>query len=137
MSRRLEPARRFDPLGAFLRSCITARAKARGSLNCSWLLSSMLHKPPILDTVDYLLMAAGAVVLIAAAWRWRRGGGRDPLRGSPIRANRLTPILLWCSLVAYVAGSGGGLWLGEWLAPAGMTGKALEAWQGVVAASVT
>jgi membrane protease YdiL (CAAX protease family) len=97
----------------------------------------MLHKPPILDALDYLLMAGGAVVLIAAAWRWRRGGWRDPLRGSPIRANKLTPIMLWCCLMAYVAGSGGGWWLGERLAPAGMTGTTLDAWQGVVAASVT
>ena len=97
----------------------------------------MVYKPPILDALDYLLMAAGGVVLLAAAGRWWRTGWRDPLRGSPIRANRLTPILLWCSLMAYVLGSGGGLWLGERLAPAGMTGKALEAWQGVVAASVT
>ncbi len=55
----------------------------------------MTNESPLLKLLDGTLMAAGALVLIAVVWRWRRRGGGDPLAGAPIRANRLSPILVW------------------------------------------
>ena len=97
----------------------------------------MRHTPLVLDVLDYLLAAAGAVVVAAAVLRWRRAGGGDPLRGSPIRLNRLTPLAVWCCLMAYFLGLLLGGWLGgRWLS-AGERDEAGEAFQSVVAASAT
>lgn len=90
----------------------------------------------MLKTLDYLLMAAGTTVVVAALWRWRRLGGRDPLAGSPIRANRLSPILVWLCVAAHLVGLTAGGGLGRALVPTGMSEKVAEAWTGVVAAAV-
>lgn len=76
------------------------------------------------------------MVMVAALWRWRRLGGGDPLAGSPIRANRLSPILVWFCLAAYLVSLMAGLGLGRALVPTSMSEKVAEAWSGVVASAV-
>ncbi|HSW46910.1 MAG TPA: CPBP family intramembrane glutamic endopeptidase [Phycisphaerae bacterium] len=97
----------------------------------------MTHSHFILDALDYLLVGAGGMVLVLAAWRWRRAGGRDPLRGSPVRANRLNLIAVWCCLMAYAAGGMAGVWLGRAWTPGGIGGKVKESWESVLASSMT
>lgn len=48
------------------------------------------------------LMVAGALVAWMCLMRWRRSGWRDPLAGSPIRLNRLTPLTLWLAVLTYM-----------------------------------
>jgi len=96
-----------------------------------------------LDWLDVVLVLVGALILAVGLLRWRRRGWPDPLRGSPIRANTLSPLLVWLCMAAYVVGGGAGALLGLWLVPAslvgpaGQVGPAGEAWQGVLSASVT
>lgn len=96
----------------------------------------MQDLPLVLDVLDYLLVAAGAIVLAATAYLHRLAGGGDPLYGSPIRANRLTPLTVWCCLIAYPLGLLLGGWLGEWWVPAVKGDEASEAFQSVAAFSV-
>ncbi len=49
--------------------------------------------------IDITLIAAGGIILSAWSINWWRQGHRDPLRGSPIRLNRLTPVWLWLCFV--------------------------------------
>ena len=97
----------------------------------------MTNEPTLLMVLDGVLMGAGAIVMIVAARRWRRRGGGDPLAGSPIRANRLHPIMVLACLAAYLLSMLGGLEVGRSLIPAGMSAKAAEAWTGVIASAVT
>ncbi len=51
------------------------------------------------QAIDYGLAGLGCVILVAALVNWWVKGRRDPLRGSPIRLNRLTPLWLWICVV--------------------------------------
>jgi membrane protease YdiL (CAAX protease family) len=63
------------------------------------------HDPATLDVLDDVLVAAGAVVLLAAVVRHVRQGWRNPLRGSPLRTNVLSPAWVWLALMAYIFSS--------------------------------
>lgn len=54
----------------------------------------------VLPIVDIGLLIAGGLVIVAFAAVWWLSGHRDPLRGSPIRLNRLTPVWLWLCVVS-------------------------------------
>jgi len=90
-----------------------------------------------LDWFDVAFVIVGALILAIGLWRWWRRGRPDLLRGSPTRANALSPLLLWLCLASYVAGGMLGSLLGFWLVPASLTEPAREAWQGVLSASAT
>lgn len=49
----------------------------------------------MLQIMDIVLALAGIAALLTAILIWWRSGHQDPLRGSPIRLNRLTPLWLW------------------------------------------
>jgi len=53
-----------------------------------------------MQIIDISLLIAGGLVLAALATIWWQGGRRSPLRGSPIRLNRLTPVWLWFCVVS-------------------------------------
>lgn len=63
----------------------------------------------VLQSIDTLIMAAGAGVIVVWGLRWWRSGRRDPLRGSPIRRTRLVPaqipLFLWLAVCGQFAGS--------------------------------
>lgn len=86
-----------------------------------------------LDAVDDVLMIGGAIVLgTFAVWAWRRGG--DPLRGSPIRRQKVEPIVLMATLMAYAVSAQIALWLTSGMG-AGLAGDQAEAaalWRNVV-----
>ncbi len=96
----------------------------------------MPNEASLLETLDCLLVAAGAILLIVAAVRWRRRGGGDPLRGSPIRANRMNAFVVWVCLGVYVFSLMGGLALAEAVLPKGGEARIVEAQQGIVASVV-
>lgn len=81
-------------------------------------------------------MGMGALLAIGAWWHWRRGGGGDPLRGSPLRPNRMLLIHVWACVCANFLGWWLGGQLAVRLAPAGLEGDRLLHWQGGVAAVV-
>lgn len=90
-----------------------------------------------LDWLDIAFVLVGALILAAGLWRWRQRGWPDLLRGSPIRANALSPLLLWLCLMAYVAGGMLGALLGFWLVPTSLADPIRAAWQGVLSATTT
>lgn len=59
----------------------------------------------VLFTIDIVLIAAGAVVLLVWARRWWRRGRRDPLARAATRPNTMVPELLLLPL---------GIYLGAW-----------------------
>lgn len=70
----------------------------------------------ILWWLDACLLALGG--LIALGWLVGVGcGGRDPLRGSPLRPNRIGLVAVWVCIVAYLVAGSVGSSLGQWLAP--------------------
>jgi membrane protease YdiL (CAAX protease family) len=66
----------------------------------------------LLQWGDVTLYAFGGLVGLAAVAHWARAGRRDPLRGSPIRPNRLTPLTLWVCLCGFLIA----LWAGAMVA---------------------
>jgi len=97
----------------------------------------MLQIKSPLDYFDIGFMLAGAVILAVALLHWQRRGRPDPLKGSPIRANGLNPLLVWLCLAVYIVGGAAGSALGAWLVPATLAEEPAAAWQDVVAAVVT
>jgi membrane protease YdiL (CAAX protease family) len=49
--------------------------------------------------IEFGLVGLGFLILVTAVANWWGKGHRDPLRGSPIRLNRLTPLWLWICVV--------------------------------------
>jgi membrane protease YdiL (CAAX protease family) len=96
--------------------------------------------------IDYWLLAAGGVVIVSAVvWWWldsrsfRRARGlawRDPLRGSPLRANRLSLVHAWVCIVVTLFGWVAFGQVAAWIAP-DLKGEPLVLWQGIFAANVT
>ena len=93
----------------------------------------MEEAPSWITTADYALIGLGGVVWVSALCVWLRRGRRDPLRGSPIRINRITPLVFWFALLGYVFAGGLGLALSTYLVPPGLSEIARTNWQGVVA----
>jgi len=96
----------------------------------------MSEFPHILERIDDVLMAVGGVVLLVAILRWLRAGRRDPLRGSPIRVNTLSPLKLWFCLLIYTvvgfaAQAGAGL-----VSIGGGEPKNHEVWRILLAANI-
>ncbi|MHC4441236.1 MAG: lysostaphin resistance A-like protein [Planctomycetota bacterium] len=93
----------------------------------------------LLDRVDLCLMAAGGLVLVVSLVHWYRHlkKWRDPLRGTPIRASRLTPLLLWFCVLVNLLGGLAGTELADWVTPGNLNEAALESWEGVLGAGVT
>lgn len=56
-----------------------------------------------LHDIDILLVVVGGLLLVLWAIRWWRKGRQDPLRGAPIRLNRLTPLWLWLCILAQLS----------------------------------
>ncbi|MGQ9649652.1 MAG: CPBP family glutamic-type intramembrane protease [Phycisphaerae bacterium] len=52
-----------------------------------------------IQAIDISLLVAGGVVIVILAAKWWQSGHHDPLSGSPIRLNRLTPVWLWFCVV--------------------------------------
>ncbi|GMV96412.1 MAG: CPBP family intramembrane metalloprotease [Phycisphaerae bacterium] len=90
----------------------------------------------VLDKIDYGLMMHGAVVVAGGAYVWNGGGRKDPLRGSPIRANRLTILHVWVCVAACFLGWSAGGKIGTALAPADLSGDRLLNWQSCAAAAI-
>ncbi len=61
-----------------------------------------IEQAKLLDAVNTGLMVAGGVVLLVAVAYWIRRGGRDPLRGSPLRPNGLSAGWLWLAAMGYL-----------------------------------
>ena len=84
-----------------------------------------------LNTLDNLLMAGGAVILLLAVAWWWWTGRRDPLRGAPLRVNRLEVAHIWfCIAVVLLSWAAGGQ-IAAWIAPDGLSQEQLRNWQGV------
>lgn len=64
----------------------------------------------------------------------RPGGLRDPLRGSPLRTNRLAPIHVWLCVAGSLMGLSVGAKIAAMTAPPGLEGEPLQTWRGVFAA---
>jgi membrane protease YdiL (CAAX protease family) len=62
--------------------------------------------PTPLEAIDWTLFGAGGIVLTAGVVLSVRKGWKDPLRGSPLRPNRLTPIVIWACFGAHLLGWG-------------------------------
>jgi len=90
-----------------------------------------------LHLIEYALMAAGGIILIACLIRWRLYIRRDPLRKSPIRASNLTPILMWLCVFINLAGWWAGYKIAPLLTPPSLQGQALESWQAVFSSGLT
>lgn len=88
-----------------------------------------------LEITHYGLMIAGGVVLTAWAVVWWRRGRRDPLRHSPLRANRLTPVLVWLCFLVHLLGWTLGDVAAGWTAPEGLDKDGLESWHSLLANS--
>lgn len=85
--------------------------------------------------IDHALAATGGLVLLAGAGWWWFTGRRDPLRGSPLRVNRLEPAHVWlCIAVMLMSWYLGGQIAG-WIAPPGLNEEQQRNWQGVFAAN--
>jgi membrane protease YdiL (CAAX protease family) len=95
----------------------------------------MLLPPAILDWLDYLLIAAGAAVIVGVAIRWTRAGGGDPLRGSPIRRNTLSLPEVWICLTTYLLGWWIGGALSRMFTPPGLSPEELLERQGIFGAA--
>ncbi len=89
-----------------------------------------------LQRIDYLLVSFGGMVvaLVIVQW-WRRGRG-DPLRGSPIRANRLSLLLVWVCFLVNLLGWTIGAQVAMLAAPAGLGEEALRSWRALLAANL-
>ena len=79
--------------------------------------------------MDATLLALGAALLISAVWRWWVDGRHDPLRGAPIRPNRLSPLLLWICLAGLLAAQVAGVKLATLSSPSGLEGDRLQEWR--------
>jgi membrane protease YdiL (CAAX protease family) len=53
----------------------------------------------LLQGIDITLAVIGGLIFLTATVIWWQHGRPDPLRGSPIRLNRLTPVWLWLCVV--------------------------------------
>jgi membrane protease YdiL (CAAX protease family) len=91
----------------------------------------------VLDVIDYALAAAGAAVLIIAVVRWWHRGGRDPLRGSPIRANGLSFVHVYAVLLVYFLTAMIGAQLAVLATPPGIDDSLLKVWRSVLATNLT
>lgn len=62
-----------------------------------------LNSFTVLDAIDLPLMLAGGIILLIVVARYLHHpqGHRDPLRGSPLRTNKLSLIWVWLTLLAY------------------------------------
>ena len=90
----------------------------------------------LLLAVHYVLIGLGTAVGIIALIVWIRRGRRDPLRGSPLRRNRLSLITVWfCALILTFS-----WWIAPpiagFFAPAGLEGDMLDTWRTVLAANL-
>jgi len=90
----------------------------------------------LLDWLHYILMAAGGIVLLARFRQYRRGGGRDPLRGSPIRASRLWPLELWLCLLGYALAATMGMQAARFLVNAAQPKGDHEVWRELLGTSL-
>ena len=89
-----------------------------------------------LDWADITLMAAGTLVVAVLLVRWGLAGGPDFLNHCPIRVNRISPMMLWFCLVAYLLGGAVGYLLGTQVVPAALPESVRDAWVGVAASAV-
>ncbi len=88
-----------------------------------------------LEWLDYGFMAAGGLVLIVFALRaWGKG---DPLRGSPLRPNRLTPLHVWFCAVVYFLMPALGASLAGAAAPPDLKNDSLKLWLGLFGVNFT
>lgn len=92
----------------------------------------MPHGVRLLDQVDLALMLAGAAVLAVTTVYWLRRGPRDPLRGSPIRANSLSPMLIWLVFAALFVGITAGSYVARPIVPDRLGDHARETFESVV-----
>jgi len=89
----------------------------------------MPQLPRLLQLVEYLLMAVGGILAVVWGVQWWRRGPRDPLRGSPIRSSRLTPVLLWLCFIVHLLGWTIGAQVAALAAPTGLEYGELESWR--------
>jgi membrane protease YdiL (CAAX protease family) len=87
----------------------------------------------LLDRLDTGLLIAGWLVLLLWVLRWRLSGGGDPLRGSPIRPNRLNAVHLWVCLLVEMLGASVGASIARRFLPPGVSTDLREDWESVAA----
>ncbi len=96
----------------------------------------MPQLPSILKWLDLALVAAGGLILLVFLLGWAIRGCRDPLRGAPIRANRLSLVHVWICLVVYILGWSIGGSIGSQTAPAGARQEWVDLRSGIIGATV-
>jgi len=94
-----------------------------------------------LETIDWVLIAAGGLVILAAAVRWRLNsslhpGRRDFLRHSPLRANSLGLMGPWVCIAGTLLGISAGPMLAPWFA-ASLPPDLLKSWQSLFTTELT
>jgi membrane protease YdiL (CAAX protease family) len=91
--------------------------------------------PDLLWWIDLALLIVGGLIAVGAliVWSMRR---RDPLRGAPLRPNRLGPVAVWLCITAYVLGGQAGASIGRRLAPPGLKDDRHQLWETIFAATV-
>lgn len=91
----------------------------------------------LLVGLDYALLAAGGIVLLLWLALWWRAGRRDPLRGSPLRPQRLGPLSVWVCLLAYPLGAS--VWTGmvDWTAGDHFSEEQINLWRSLMAGNLT
>ena len=87
-----------------------------------------------LTWIDIGLLSIGALIAAGAALV-RVGRGGDPLRGSPLRPNRLGPIAVWVCITAHLAANTAGGSMGRRLTPAGAGDGVRQLCEGVLAST--
>lgn len=88
--------------------------------------------------LDVPLMMAGGGVLLLGLLGWRRRGWRDPLRGAPLRPNRLSPLLVWLCFLAHLGGWAVGSTVASAVVPGEPDGHTnyLASWRSLLAANI-
>jgi membrane protease YdiL (CAAX protease family) len=89
----------------------------------------------ILDVIDLLLMLIGGIILAAEiAWHMR-GQSRDPLAGSPLRVNVLSPTWVWLALMVYLLSGFIGIGVAKIYHPGGVAAD-VDLWRTIIGGNI-
>lgn len=91
----------------------------------------------ILISIDYALLIAGGIVLLGWLIFWGLTGRRNPLRGSPLRPQRLGLIAVWLCLLAYPLGAFAWIGIGNLNTGGRFSEEQVNLWRNLVAGNVT
>lgn len=97
----------------------------------------MLDMMTLLSIVYYSLIGLGTVVGLVALYVWIKHGRQNLLRGSPLRRNRLSLIMIWfCGVVLTLSWSVSPA-IATFLAPEGLETTTLETWRTILASNLS